>query len=108
MKKFAIGYGTVGMLLAVSVGLTGTYGLSKTDREIYDTAMNLEEQMQENGFMGFTPEDYKIRFFNGKTDYVVADGKVTEEEAAFDTFVGTTSKIAGAYQVTLPTCQSET
>lgn len=103
MKKFAVGYGTVGMLLAVSVGVTGTYGLSKTDREIYDTAMNLEEQMQENGFMGFAPEDYKIRFFNGKMDYVVADGKVTEEEAAFDTFVGTTTKIAGAYQVIIPT-----
>lgn len=103
MKVFEIGYGAVGVLLVASVALTGTYGLEKVDREIYDTAIELEEQMQENGFAGFAPSDFKIRFFNGETDYVVADGEVTKEEAAFSTFVGTTSKIDGEYQVVLPT-----
>lgn len=103
MKLFRIGYGAVGALLAIGVALTGTYGLAKVDREIYETAMGIEEQMQENGFSGFMPSEMKVRFFDGTKDYVVADGKVTKEEAAFDTFVGTTSKIDGEYQVILPT-----
>ncbi|MDD6307049.1 MAG: hypothetical protein PUA75_08970 [Clostridiales bacterium] len=97
-----IGYGIVGVLLAASVALTGTYGLSKVDREVYDTAMELEEQMQKKGFLAFTPSKMKVRFFNGKEDYVVRGNVVTKEEAAFDTFVGTTSKIDGDYQVILP------
>ena len=103
MKAFKIGYGAVGVLLAASVALTGTYGLPKVDREIYETAIDLEEKMQEHGFVGFAPSEFKIRFFNGKTDYVVTDGKVAKEEAAFNTFVGTSSKIDGEYQVILPT-----
>lgn len=102
MKLYRIGYGAVGVLLAISVVLTGSYGLAKVDREIYKTAMGIEEQMQENGFTGFMPSEMKVRFFDGTKDYVVADGKVTKEEAAFDTFVGTTSKIDGEYQVILP------
>ena len=103
MKAFNIGYGAVGALLAVSVALTGTYGLPKADREIYDTAIELEEKMQQNGFVEFAPSRFKVRFFNGKLDYVVKDGEVTKEEAAFNTFVGTTSEIDGEYQVILPT-----
>lgn len=103
MRLYKIGYGAVGVLLAISVALTGNYGLAKVDWEIYDAAMKLEKQMQEEGFAEFTPSEMKVRFFNGETDYVVADGKVTTEEAAFDTFVGTTSKIDGEYQVILPT-----
>ena len=61
MKVFEIGYGAVGVLLVASVALTGTYGLEKVDREIYDTAIELEEQMQENGFdmadAASTPEE---------------------------------------------------
>lgn len=103
MKAFKIGYGAVGVLLAASVALTGTYGLPKVDREIYETAIDLEEKMQQNGFVGFAPSEFKIRFFNGKSDYVMANGEVTKEEAAFSTFVGTTSEIDGEYQVILPT-----
>ena len=103
MNLFRIGYGAVGVLLVTSVALTGTYGLPKVDQEIYDTAISLEEQMQKNGFAGFAPSELKVRFYNGKVDYVVADGEVTKEEAAFDTFVGTTSEIDGEYQVIVPT-----
>lgn len=106
MKKFKIIYAAIGLLLAVSVIATGTYGLSKTDREIYDTAVELQTQMQENGFAGFGVEDKKIRFFDGTKDYVVYEGKVEKEEAAFDTFVGTTSKMDGEYQVILPTYEN--
>lgn len=96
-------YGAFGIVLTAAVVLTGTYGLSETDRKIYDTALEIEGQMKEGGFPDFSPADYKVRFFNGDSDYVVADGKTTTEKAAFDTFVGTTSKIDGEYQVILPT-----
>lgn len=103
VRLYRIAYGAVGVLLIAGTALTGNYGLSKTDREIYDTAVELEEKMQEKGFSGFTLSDRKVRFFNGREDYVVADGAVTKEDAAFDVFVGTTDKIDGEYQVILPT-----
>lgn len=96
-------YAAVGVVLVVSVAATGTYGLSKTDREIYKTAIDLQEKMQENGFEGFVLEDKKVRFFDGSVDYVVTGNKIEKEEAVFDTFVGTTSKVDGEYQVILPT-----
>lgn len=106
MSIFKKVYAAVGVLLTVSVVATGEYGLSKTDREIYNTAVSLQEKMQENGFAGFGVEDKKIRFFNGTVDYVVFEDEVTKEEAAFDTFVGTTSKVNGEYQVILPTYEN--
>lgn len=106
MSIFKKVYAAVGVLLTVSVVATGEYGLSKTDREIYNTAVSLQEKMQENGFAGFGVEDKKIRFFNGMVDYVVFKDAVTKEEAAFDTFVGTTSKVNGEYQVILPTYEN--
>lgn len=96
-------YAATGVVLAISVITTGNYGLSKTDQEIYSTAMDLQEKMQTNGFVDFVLEDKKIRFFDGTIDYVVFEGNVKKEDAAFDTFVGTTSKIDGEYQVILPT-----
>lgn len=107
MRKIQkLGYGAVGVLLAISVAVTGHYGLSKVNWEIYDTALGLESKMQENGFLGFLPSVMKIRFFDGESDYVVADGNAKKEKAAFDTFVGTTSKIDGEYQVILPTYEN--
>lgn len=103
MKFFKQIYAAVGVVLVVSVAATGTYGLSKTDREIYKTAIGLQEKMRENGFEGFVLEDKKVRFFNGEADYVVSGDEIKKEEAVFDTFVGTTSKVDGEYQVILPT-----
>lgn len=102
MKFFKQVYAAVGVVLAAGVAVTGTYGLSKTDREIYKTAIGLQEKMQENGFVDFVLEDKKVRFFDGTADYVVTGNKIEKEEAVFDTFVGTTSKVDGEYQVILP------
>lgn len=106
MKRLKIAYAAMGILLIVCVVATGTYGLSRTNREIYDTAVELQEKMQENGFTGFGVKDKKIRFFDGTQDYVVYEGDVKKEKAAFDTFVGTTGKIDGEYQVILPTYEN--
>lgn len=103
MKFFKQIYAAVGVVLVAGVAVTGSYGLPKTDREIYKTAIGLQEKMQENGFAGFVLEDKKVRFFDGTVDYVVTGNKIEKEEAVFDTFVGTTSKVDGEYQVILPT-----
>lgn len=106
MKAFHILYGAAGVFLAAATVLTGDYGLSKTDMEIYERAVGLENDMSENGFLDFSPSDYKIRFFNGDCDYVVANSEVTKEDAAFETFVGTAYEIDGEYQVILPTYEN--
>ena len=96
-------YAAAGVLLVIGVAATGTYGLPAVDREIYVTAIDIQDEMQENGFSGFGVDDKKVRFFNGSVDYVVSGAEVTKEEAVFDTFVGTTCEIDGEYQVILPT-----
>lgn len=106
MKIFHMLYGAAGVLLAAATVLTGNYGLSKKDMEIYDRAVGIEDAMAENGFCDFSPSDYKIRFFNGSCDYVVTEGEVAKEDAAFGTFVGTAYEIDGEYQVVLPTYEN--
>ena len=106
MKIFHMLYGAAGVLLAAATVLTGNYGLSKKDMEIYDRAVGIEDAMAENGFCDLSPSDYKIRFFNGSCDYVVTEGEVAKEDAAFGTFVGTAYEIDGEYQVLLPTYEN--
>lgn len=109
MKLWKIGYGIMGILFAVGSIATGKYGLSEEDREIYDTAVSLDSGMQNMGFEEFSIRDYKVRFYDGKYDYVVVPGgepetpaKVVKEEAVLDVFVGTAIDVDGEYQVLLP------
>lgn len=109
MKLWKIGYGIMGILFAVGSIATGKYGLSEKDREIYDTAVSLDSDMQNMGFKEFSIRDYKVRFYDGKHDYVVVPGdepetpaKVVKEEAVLDVFVGTAIDVDGEYQVLLP------
>lgn len=108
MKLWKIGYAAMGILFAACSIVTGEYGLSKTDREIYDTAVSLDSG--DMGFATFSLRDYKVRFYNGKYDYVVVPGdepeappKIVKEEAVLDVFAGTTIDVDGEYQVLLPT-----
>ena len=75
MKLFKIGYALTGFLLAACTAFTGSYGLSKTDREIYRRALSLENDMEKMGFSEFSLADYKVRFCNGNCDYVVEGEK---------------------------------
>lgn len=109
MKLWKIGYAVIGILFAVGSIATGTYGLSEADREIYDTAVSLDSDMQDMGFEKFSIRDYKVRFYDGKHDYVVVPGdgpeapaKIVKEQAVLDVFVGTAIDVDGEYQVLLP------
>lgn len=108
MKIWKPLYIGMGAILAASSVATGEYGLSKVNREIYETAVSLDSDMQALGFEDFSIRDYKIRFYSGDCDYVVkkdgADDKVTvtKEAAVLDVFAGTTLFVDGEYQVLLP------
>lgn len=109
MKLWKIGYIAMGIVLAAGSIITGEYGLSEVDREIYDTAVSLDSDMQNMGFEKFSVRDYKVRFYNGKNDYVVVPGdgveepaKIVKEQAVLDVFAGTTIDVNGEYQVLLP------
>ena len=63
--------------------------------------------MQENvnglGFTDFDVNKFKVRFFDGESDYVVKGDEIVEEEPVIETFVGTTVEVDGEFQVLLPT-----
>lgn len=109
MKLWKIGYAVMGIVFAAGSMITGEYGLSEVDREIYDTAVSLDSDMQNIGFEDFSVKDYKVRFYDGKHDYVVvpsdepeAPANVVKEQAVLDVFAGTTIDVDGEYQVLLP------
>lgn len=78
MKMFKIGYIAMGAVLVFGSIYTGTYGLSKINQKIYNTAVSLDKTMQNMGFQDFSLKDYKVRFYDGNHDYVVQTGKEKE------------------------------
>lgn len=106
MKAWKICYGITGVALAVSVAATGTYGLSEENREIYETALSLQQRVDGLGFSEFNLADYKVRFFDGDADYVVYGEAISREKPVFTTFVGTSYEVDGEYQVILPVLEN--
>ncbi len=103
MKMWKIGYIAVGIILLVSMLATGSYGLSDINVDIYEDAINIDEEIQSLGFDDLSLKDYKVRFYNGRYDYVMKDGNIEKKSAILDVFVGTTMKVDGEYQVLIPT-----
>lgn len=108
MKIWKIVYVATGVLLAAGSAVTAEHGLSNVNRDIYQSALALDGEMQKLGFDGFTLRDRKVRFYDGNCDYVVetdADNQmiVTKEKAQLDVFAGTTLEVDGQWQVLLPT-----
>ena len=108
VKIWRIMYMAAGVLLAAGSAATAERGLSKVNRDIYQEALALDEEMQTLGFDGFSLRGRKVRFYDGSCDYVVetdADNQmiVTKEKAQLDVFAGTTLEVDGQWQVLLPT-----
>ena len=61
-------YGAVGILLAAACICTGEKKLSQTDRQIYEKACSLEQEMEMLGFSGFSVRDYRVRYYDGDCD----------------------------------------
>lgn len=108
MKLFKIGYIVLGIILAAGSVLTGEYGLSKTDREIYQKALSLDDDMQKLGFPQFSLANYRVRFYNGNCDYVVeaSQEKIKKEDAVLDVFAGTVVEADGEYQALVPSYEN--
>ena len=61
-------YGAVGILLAAACICTGEKKLSQTDRQIYEKACSLEQEMEMLGF---------LVFLSGTTEFAIMTGTVT-------------------------------
>lgn len=108
MRIWKIVYVATGVLLAAGSAVTAEHGLSNVNRDIYQSALALDGEMQKLGFDGFMLRDRKVRFYDGKCDYVVETDAnnqmiVTKEKAQLDVFAGTTLEVDGQWQVLLPT-----
>lgn len=106
MKIGKIMYGMAGAVLFIATLITGTYGLSFENRDIYKRALSLQKEADALGFKNFSLDDYKVRFFDGDADYVVTKNKIQREKPVFHTFVGTAYEVNGEYQVILPTVEN--
>lgn len=71
-------YGLVGIALFFSVIATGSYGLTEENIEIYQMAMEQQQELGNVGFPGFDVRDYPVSFYTGSADYVVT-GKMESD-----------------------------
>lgn len=102
MKGFKYIFFFIGVLLVVCTFATGEYGLTKVNRQIYQKACRAEADVEQIQFPDFHVADYKIRFYDGNSDYVVQGSEIKKEKAVMDTFVGTTLQVNGEQQVIVP------
>lgn len=102
-------YIVIGILLLAATILTGTYGLSSENIEIYLDALALQKEMDEMGFPGFQLSDYPVAFFDGNYDYVLtASGdsyEIQRRQPVLSTFVGTAYPVDDHYEVLMPTVE---
>lgn len=103
MKLWKTAYIALGIFLALASIFTATYGLSKKDRSIYERAVNLSGKLGQITFPNFNLENYTIRFYNGKNDYVMENGQIKKERPILNVFAGTVVKHDGKYEILLPT-----
>lgn len=97
----------IGIILVVSVIVTGSYGLAKEDIAIYEQAVALQEEADDIGFADFTLTDYPISFFDGDHDYVVTwengDYHIDKRSPVLDTIVATAYPVEDHYEILVPT-----
>lgn len=97
----------IGIILVVSVLLTGNYGLSDSDKKCYESAVKLQENIDEIGFKDFKLMNYPVAFCDGKRDYVITPSgnsySIQKRKPVLDTFVATAFEVEGHYEVIIPT-----
>lgn len=103
---FKIFYAGVGVILAAGTILTGRHVLPETDERLYEDALSIGVEMDTLGFQGYRPEKYKVRIFDGTYDFVLYDGNMTRENAAFPALAATAQEVDGEMQVIVPVYDS--
>ena len=93
-----------GLILLVAYILTGTYGLSPKDKELYNDALALQKIADAIGFVGFRLEDYPVAFYDGKNEYVIeSDGSVEKRDPILSVMVATAYPVGDHMEVIVPT-----
>lgn len=103
IKKPLLIYILLGIILILATIFTASKGLSKNNIEIYKEALSMQSYIDKLGFKGFNLSNFRVRFYNGKSDYVIYADKIEKENAVLDIFAATSIEVNGEYQVLLPT-----
>ena len=95
----------LGMVLFVSWLWTGKREISGEDKEIYEEALGLQEQVDELGFGEFCLADYPVAMYDGEWDHVFYDGEIKRRKAVLETFAGTAYPVEDHFEVIVPTLE---
>lgn len=68
--------GVLGAGLLAAWLATGKKGPGEEDRQIYEQAAAMQEQVDKLGFTDFRLEDYPVAMYDGKKDYVFYQGEI--------------------------------
>lgn len=97
----------LGVLLVLSVILTGNYGLPDIDKKCYEKAAGMQKEIERIGFKDFKLADYPIVFCDGKHDFVITASdnsySIEKRKPVLDTFAATAYEVEGHYEVITPT-----
>ncbi len=95
----------LGIVLFLSWLWTGKREISGEDKEIYEEALGLQEQVDELGFGGFCLADYPVAMYDGEWDHVFYDGEIKRRKPVLETFAGTAYPVEDHFEVIVPTLE---
>lgn len=99
----------IGIVLLTGVIVTGTYGLSKENIDIYEQAVAVENGESNFGFEGFAFTDYPVAFYDGDKDYVVLwendTYTIDKRKPVMNSIVATAYPVGEHYEVLTPTVE---
>lgn len=98
----------IGIALLTATILTGSYGLSERNIEIYRQAAELEKSA-DFGFEGFMLTDYPVAFYDGDNDYVLTyendEIKTEKRKPVLNAIAATAYLVDEHYEVLAPTVE---
>lgn len=96
-------FGAIGVVLAGAVLITGKKGVGEVNKEAYTNYLNECDNLKKLGFANFTPENTKIRFFDGDNDFVVdGSNEWKKEKPVLNVIAGTVWQVGDEYQALVP------
>lgn len=95
----------LGIVLFLSWLWTGKREISGEDKEIYEEALGLQEQVDELGFGGVCLADYPVAMYDGEWDHVFYDGEIKRRKPVLETFAGTAYPVENHFEVIVPTLE---
>ncbi len=100
----------MGVVLFAGTLLTGQYGLSEKDKEIYEIACAQQDNVDDLGFGEFRLADYPLAYYDGEYDYVITNNgssyQVEKRKPVLNTFVGTAYPVEEHYEVIVPAIEN--